>query len=107
MTIQGNNTNDYPGDSQSPRHLFRYITLIIIALLLVIFAIQNSHEVTINLWFWEFRTSLALALVICIILGFVLSLIYFYPYKRTKKNRMKENYPADKPSVKSRYSDNL
>jgi uncharacterized integral membrane protein len=104
MTVRGNETNIHSNDNQPPAHLFRYITMIVIALLLVIFAIQNSHEVTINLWFWGFRTSLALALVICVMLGFVLSLIYFYPVKRSNKNKLKENNPPDK-SYQTRYSD--
>jgi uncharacterized integral membrane protein len=72
------------GDSNSSANLFKVISLMVIALLLVIFAIQNSHEVIINLWFWGFRTSLALALIICLAGGFLLSLIYFIPLLRNK-----------------------
>ncbi|MFO7924423.1 MAG: LapA family protein [Bacteroidales bacterium] len=54
----------------------KLILLMIFALLLVVFAIQNSNEVVIQLWFWKFRTSMALAFVICIVSGFLLSFLY-------------------------------
>ncbi|MGF1584526.1 MAG: lipopolysaccharide assembly protein LapA domain-containing protein [Bacteroidales bacterium] len=107
MTIPERENNYQSNDNQPPAHLFRYISLIIIALLLVIFAIQNSHEVTIHLWFWVFRTSLALGLVICVIFGFVLSLIYFYPTNRRKKKKQKEQYPNDRSNPGNRYSGNF
>ncbi len=68
----------------------RLAGLLVIALLLVIFAIQNSHEVVISLWFWKFPTSLALALVICLISGFLLSFLYYLPLIRAKNGMIRK-----------------
>jgi lipopolysaccharide assembly protein A len=57
----------------------KLIILLVMAVLLVVFAIQNSQEVMIRLWFWRFYTSMALALIICIASGFLLSFWYFLP----------------------------
>jgi uncharacterized integral membrane protein len=71
-------TNQHlPNEKHPKNQIARLVLLIVLAVLLVVFAIQNSHEVIIKLWFWNFRTSLALALVISILSGFLLSLIYY------------------------------
>jgi uncharacterized integral membrane protein len=71
--------------NHSTGQITRLIVLMAVGLLLVIFAIQNSHEVIVNLWFWRFSISLALALIICIIIGFVLGLVYLFPLFRDKQ----------------------
>jgi uncharacterized integral membrane protein len=74
--------------NHSTGQIARLIVLMIVGLLLVIFAIQNSHEVIVNLWFWRFSISLALALIICIIIGFVLGLVYLLPlFRYRQKNK--------------------
>ena len=56
------------------------IVLLILAILLVIFTLQNSSEITINLFFWEIAdVPLALVIIGCIIIGYLLSVIYFSP----------------------------
>jgi lipopolysaccharide assembly protein A len=62
----------------------KLIILMLFALLLVIFAIQNAHSVTIKLWFWQFHASMALALIICLVSGFLLSFFYFLPLLQKK-----------------------
>ena len=56
------------------------IILLILAILLVIFTLQNSTEITIHIFFWEIaNVPLVLVLLTCIILGYLISMIYFSP----------------------------
>ncbi len=56
------------------------IILLILAILLVIFTLQNSVVITINLFFWEITDApLVLVLLICILSGSLLSTIYYLP----------------------------
>ena len=56
------------------------IVLLILAVLLVIFTLQNSTEITIHLFLWEIAgVPLALVIIACVIIGYLISVIYFYP----------------------------
>lgn len=56
------------------------IIILVLAVLLVIFTLQNSMEITINIFFWEIANApLVLVLIGCIIIGYLVALIYFYP----------------------------
>lgn len=56
------------------------ILIIILAVLLVVFTLQNQMEITINLFFWELADiPLVLVLIGSLILGYILAAIYFYP----------------------------
>jgi lipopolysaccharide assembly protein A len=56
------------------------IIMLILAILLVIFTLQNSFEVTINVFIWEIQNApMVLVLLICILLGYLLAVIYYYP----------------------------
>ena len=63
------------------------IILLILAVLLVIFTLQNSTEITIHLFFWDIsKAPLVLVLLGCIVVGYLLAVIYFYPKLwKTKK----------------------
>jgi uncharacterized integral membrane protein len=53
---------------------------LILAILVVIFTLQNSVEITINLFFWEIQNApLALVILCCIALGYFVAVIYLYP----------------------------
>ena len=72
------------------------IILLILAVLLVIFTLQNSTEITVHLFFWDLpNVPLVLLLIGCIILGYILALIYFTPriwkIKREYKQLIKFN----------------
>ena len=65
------------------------IILLLLAILLVIFTLQNSFEITINLFFWEIPdVPLVLLILCCVLLGYIIAAVYFYP--RTWK--LKEDY---------------
>jgi putative membrane protein len=64
-----------------------FITLVL-AILLVIFTIQNSEIVAIKLFFWKFEITEALLIIFCIIIGLLIGLLI--PKKKTKPVK-KEN----------------
>jgi len=56
------------------------ILLLFLAILLVVFTLQNQIDITIHLFFWDIKEApLVLVLLACILLGYILSSIYFYP----------------------------
>ena len=73
------------------------IFLLIVAVLLVIFTLQNSVEISINVFFWEISNApLVLVLICCIVIGYILAAIYFYPriwkLKKEYKQMIKFNH---------------
>jgi putative membrane protein len=63
------------------------ILLLILAVLLVIFTLQNSMDISLNVFFWEIaNVPLVLVLICCVVFGYILASIYFYPRLwKTKK----------------------
>jgi len=57
----------------------KFIFLILISIVVVIFAIQNSTIVTVTLFTKTFEGSLALVIVLCYLLGVLSGLIYVIP----------------------------
>ena len=56
------------------------IILLILAVLLIIFTLQNSTEITIQLFFWEIANApLVLVLIGCIVIGYIFAVFFFYP----------------------------
>ena len=56
------------------------VIILILALLLVIFTLQNSMEITLNVLLWEIPNApLVVILISCVIIGYILASIYFYP----------------------------
>jgi lipopolysaccharide assembly protein A len=63
------------------------IILLIFAILLVIFTLQNSVGISIHVFFWQIvNAPLALVLLICIVLGYLLASVYFIPKLWKLKN---------------------
>ena len=72
------------------------IILLILAILLVIFTLQNSFEISISFFFWEIPNApLVLVILCCVLLGYILAAIYFYPriwkLQKDRKNAMKSS----------------
>ena len=56
------------------------IIILILAILLVIFTLQNSMDITLNIFFWEITNApLVLILIGCVVLGYLIAAIYFTP----------------------------
>lgn len=72
------------------------IIILILAILLVIFTLQNSIEISINAFFWEISDApLVLVLLSCVLVGYIITAVYFTPrvwtLKREKKELVKQN----------------
>lgn len=70
------------------------IILLILAILLVIFTLQNSFEISISVFFWEIpNVPLVLLILSCVLLGYIIASVYFYPrvwkLKRDYRNAVK------------------
>ncbi len=66
--------------------LKRYIVILLITILVVIFAIQNVEMVNIKLWFFEFDTSLALLIILTFAAGTLITLAFaLYEIGRGKR----------------------
>ena len=53
----------------------KIVIIIVLAVLLIIFVLQNTAIVTINFWFWELSIPRALLLFVCFALGLIIGLI--------------------------------
>ena len=88
------------------------IIVLILSVLLVIFTLQNSFEITISVFFWEISNApFVLVLLGCVVLGYIIAAIYFYPnswkiksdYKKALKtikkleNKLESYGEADNP----------
>jgi len=73
-----------------------FIIILIVAILLVIFTLQNSTEISVQLFFWEIADApLVLVLLGCIVIGYIVASFYFYPrlwnLKSENKRLLKQN----------------
>ncbi len=70
------------------------IIILIIAVIAVIFGVQNTAVVTINFLGLKFDSSLALVLLLSVLVGFVITILfsipYFYKFKRMISSLKKE-----------------
>jgi uncharacterized integral membrane protein len=55
------------------------ITAIVVAILAVVFALQNAIPITVSFLGWKFESSLALVLLITLALGILMSLLVSVP----------------------------
>ena len=83
------------------------IFLLIFTVLVAVFALQNSGEVEIKLWFWGIRTSMVFVLILTFAFGALAGILFSLPgwSRRSSKNKpepetsgvsesMKENEPV-------------
>ncbi len=75
---------------------------VIIAIIAVIFGLQNPVNVTVNFLFWKFEGSLALVLLITFGLGFITSLLTSLPgiirRKKETLNTKRSTEESKKPT---------
>ena len=74
------------------------VIILVFIVLVAIFALQNSAEVVIRLWFWSVETSLALVLILTFAAGAILGILVSLGGKKRKKEPerfiLKEDPPA-------------
>ncbi|MCF8301649.1 MAG: LapA family protein [Bacteroidales bacterium] len=70
-----------------------FIFLLLLSILLIIFVLQNTKPVEINLFFWHISASRALVLFVSIVFGALLSYLFslgaYQEQRRTMKNQKK------------------
>jgi uncharacterized integral membrane protein len=71
----------------------KLIYLLVFTVLVAVFALQNSMEVTLKLWFWSVKTSMVLILILTFAAGAIAGILFSLPGRSGK--RKKE--PADSP----------
>ena len=67
------------------------IIAILIALLAVVFALQNSQIVMVNLFFWDFSSSMALMMLITLVIGIVSGMLTMFPTIYRKNSAVKSH----------------
>ncbi len=65
----------------------KIIIIIILAVLLIIFVLQNTAIVEIKFWFWELSIPRALVLFICFAMGLIIGLIIPSTRKNEEQKR--------------------
>ena len=65
----------------------KFITAIILAVLLIIFLVQNTQVVTLRLYFWKISMSQIILIPLVLILGFIIGYIVC---KMTGKNEKRK-----------------
>ncbi len=82
------------------------VILLILAILLIVFTLQNSTEITIQLFFWEIANApLVLVLLGCIVIGYLFAVFYFYPRLWKLKSENKKLVKLNKKYSGSQVSD--
>ncbi len=110
-----NYTSEHSQEQSSIRQYVPLIVILLVATVLVIFAVQNSHEIEIKLLFRKVNVSLSLALLISVFIGVIMTLIYSISFLQKKNkvikdlkgriNELKKNSPPekDKPNRETKY----
>ena len=68
---------------------FSIIAALIIAILAIVFALQNADVILVTFLVWKFEGSLALVLLLAFVTGVIASLLILLP-KTMKKGQKKE-----------------
>ncbi|HYX06252.1 MAG TPA: LapA family protein [Bacteroidales bacterium] len=66
------------------------IIALILAVILVVFALQNAADTAVKLWFWDFHSSLSLLLLVAFGIGTLLGIIFSWPSIKKKNKKISE-----------------
>jgi uncharacterized integral membrane protein len=72
---------------------FKIIAAIAVAVLVIIFAMQNAIEVNLKFFAWEFKGSLSLFLLLGIIFGAIIGSLFTISLRREVKKEKEEKKP--------------
>jgi putative membrane protein len=67
----------------------KIIIIVVLAILLIVFVLQNTTMVSIKFWFWELNIPRALLLFVCFAMGLIIGLII--PTSKNKKQPAEPN----------------
>lgn len=76
----------------------KLIILIVVAILLIIFALQNAGEVLVNFFGIEFKGSLSLFLILGILIGAILGSLFTVSLKKAEKKPLEDKKADVAPS---------
>jgi uncharacterized integral membrane protein len=71
------------------------VFLLVFTVLIAVFALQNSGEVEIKLWFWSVRTSLVLVLILAFAFGALAGILFSLPGWSRRPARRKPDQRAE------------
>ncbi len=69
--------------------------LVILAILVVVFSVQNADVVPIRFVLWEGELSLAILLILTFLFGLIMGAVYYYLSVRKSKNNSKKDVSGD------------
>ena len=69
----------------------KIVIIIVLAVLLIIFVLQNTEIVVVNFWFWDLSLPRALLLFVTFAMGLIIGLIV----PSTKKSSQKNDEPIE------------
>lgn len=78
------------------------ILILILAILLVIFTLQNAMDITINVFFWEIKEApLVVVLLCCLFLGYLIAMFYFAPklWKLKRENKQMRKFNTEQKEL--------
>lgn len=74
----------------------KVIGIIVLLLVMVIFAIQNTQPVAIKFLFWGIETSAVLSILVSFIIGFLVGWLVLWAGSGRKKEKESPSPPAKK-----------
>ncbi len=83
---------------------------LILAVLAVIFALQNPEEMVVDLWFIRVRSSIALTLIVTFGFGILVGILGALPGRLKHRKQMKQlqrERDAARPTTTPRFEDDL
>ena len=78
---------------------------IIVAILLVVFSVQNSGAIDVQLIFWDANVSLAILLIGTFLTGLVAGALYAYSKLKRPKSKIKDTFSTEKEKSSSEILD--
>ena len=76
------------------------IFALILILITVVFALQNSSPVTIRLFFWSVRTPIAFLIPVAVFFGAILGVMFSIPALQKRNEKIRELTESDQKEKK-------
>ncbi len=82
------------------RQRFSFWMFILSALVLVIFSVQNAHEVTFNYFIWKNHLSLSVLLIVAFLVGLIVGAFFTFRTRKTTKAKKPDEKVKEVPATK-------
>ncbi|MES2618849.1 MAG: lipopolysaccharide assembly protein LapA domain-containing protein [Bacteroidota bacterium] len=69
--------------------LYKLITAVVLLILVIIFAIQNSDTTTVKLWFWDMQLPLIILFLVCFLAGLLFAVLAILPVYKSSNRKSK------------------